>query len=119
MSYGESSGTGTVREQRCDSEDYLGGTPEDHIKNPIHQGLIEVMHEGAKGDIPPLRSKDINLVTKHVNKVNKVLKCIPVRRLSDLKYVVRAGVLFVCENVGVKTDYTINKKEPFWKRRIE
>ena len=36
----------------------LGGTREDHIKNPIHQSLIEIMHEGAKGDIPTLRSRD-------------------------------------------------------------
>ena len=47
--------------------------------------------------------------------VNEVLKCIPVKNLSDLKYVVRAGALLVCKMVGVKTDHTINKKEPFWK----
>ena len=56
------------------------------------------MHEGAKGDIPTL------LVAKHVNEVNKVLKCIPVRNLSDLKYVARAGALLVCEKVGVSID---------------
>ena len=116
MSYGRSSGKEAVRKQGCDSDDYPGGTPEDRIKNPIHQCLIEIMHEGGKGDIPTLRSRDINLVTKHVNEVNKVLKCIPVRNLSDLK---RAGALLVCEKIGVKTDHTINKKEPIWKRRIE
>ena len=26
--------------------------------------------------------------------------------------------LLVCEKVGIKVDYTINRKEPFWKRRI-
>ena len=77
------------------------------------------MHEGAKEDIPTLRSGDINLVTKHVHEVKEVLKCIPVRNLSDRKYVARAGALLVCEKVDVKTDHTINKKEPFWKRRIE
>ena len=75
MSYGGSSGTETVRKQGCDSDYYPGGTPEDHIKNSIQQHLIEIMHEGAKGDIPTLRSKDIDLVTKHVNEVNEVLKC--------------------------------------------
>ena len=39
MSYGGLSGTQTVREQCCDLEDYPGGTPEDHIENPIHQRL--------------------------------------------------------------------------------
>ena len=77
------------------------------------------MHEGAKGYIPNLRSRDITLVTKYVNDVEEVLKCIPVRNLSELKYAARASALFVCEKVGVKTDHTINKKEPFWKRRIE
>ena len=116
MSYGGSSGTETVKEQGCDLGNYPGGTPEDHIKNPIHQRLIEIMHERAKGDIPTLCSTDINLVTKHVNEVNEVLKCMPVKNLSNRKYVARAGALLVCEKVGVKTDHTINKKEPFWKQ---
>ena len=54
-----------------------------------------------------------------MNEVNKVLKCIPVQNLLELKYVARASALLVCEKVGVKTDHTINKKDPFWKRRIE
>ena len=116
MSYGGSSGTETVREQSCDLDKYLGGTLEDHIKNHIHQRLIKIIHEGAKGDIPTLRSRDINLANKYVNDVNEVLKCIPVRNLSELKYVARASASLVCEKVGVKTDHTINKKEPFWKR---
>ena len=114
MSYGGSSGTETVSEQGYDQDDYPGGMPEDHIKYPIHQRLID----GAKGDIPTLRSRDIHLVTKHVNKVNEVLKCISVINLSYLKYVAIAGALLVCEKVGVKTGHTINKKEPFWKQRI-
>ena len=39
--------------------------------------------------------------------------------LPLFKYVARASALFVCEEVGVKTDHTINKKEPFGKQRIE
>ena len=54
------------------------------------------MHEGAKGDIPTRRSRDTTLVTKYVNDVNEVLKCIPVRNLSELKYVVRASALLAC-----------------------
>ena len=119
MSYGGSNDTKTVREQGCDLDNYPGSTPEDCIKNPIHQRLIEIMHERAKGDIPTLHSRDINLVTKHVNEVNEMLKCIPVKNLSHLKYVKRAGALLVCEKVDVKTDYTINKKEPFCKQGIE
>ena len=86
MRYGESIGTETVREQCHGLEDYPRGTPEDHIENPIHQCLTEIMHEGAKGDIPTLRSRDITLFTKYLNEVNEVLKCIPVRSLSELKY---------------------------------
>ena len=48
------------------------------------------MHEGAKGDIPTLSSTDITLVTKYVNEVKEVLKCIPVKNLSELKYVATA-----------------------------
>ena len=116
MSCGKSSDTGTVREQCCDLEDYPGDTPEDHIENSIYQRLIEIMHEEAKGNIPTLRSRDITLVTKNVN---EELKGIPVRNLSELKYVAWVSVLYVCEKVGVKIDHTISKKEPFWKQRIE
>ena len=110
LSYRGSSGTET--EKCCDLEDYPGGTPEDHIENPIHQRLIEITHEAAKGDIPILHSRDITLVTKYVNEVNEVLKCISVisvRKLSELKHVVRVGALLVCEKVGVKTDRNMKR----------
>ena len=58
-------------------------------------------------------------MTKYVNEVNEVLKCIPVRNLSEFKHVARASALLVCEKHGDKADHTIKKKEPFWKRRIE
>ena len=61
------------------------------------------MNEWAKGDIPNLSSRDINLVTKYVNKVNEMLKCIPVRNFPGLKYAGRETALLVCEKVGVKT----------------
>ena len=40
--------------------------------------------------------------TKYVNEVKKVLKCILVINLSELKYVASASALLVCEKVGVK-----------------
>ena len=70
--------------------------------NPIHQRLIEVMQERAKGDIPTLRSRDIILVTKYVNEVNKVIKCIPVRNFFELKYAVRASALLVLKRLVSK-----------------
>ena len=61
------------------------------------------MHEGAKGDISTLRGRDITLVTKHVSEKNEVLsKGIPLRNLSELKYVATASALLVCEKIGVK-----------------
>ena len=45
-------------------------------------------------------------MTKYVNEVSEVLKCIPVRNLSELKYVARVNALLICEKVGVKTDRT-------------
>lgn len=76
-------------------------TPEDHTEYPIHHLLIEGMHEREKGDIPTLSSIDITLVYKHVNEVDKMLKVIPVRDLSELKYVARASALLVFEKVGM------------------
>ena len=77
------------------------------------------MHKGAKGDIPTQRGRDINLVTKYMNEMNEVLKCIPIRNLSELKYVARASTLLVCEKVGVKIDHIIHKKQSFWRPRID
>ena len=45
-----------------------------------------------------------------MNERNEVLKVIPVRNLSELKYVARVSALLVCEKVGVKTDHIIHKK---------
>ena len=59
------------------------------------------MHEPEKGDIPTLSNIDITLVYKHVNEVDKMLKVIPVRDLSELKYVARASALLVFEKVGM------------------
>ena len=88
MSYGRSSGTETVREQCCNLDDYPGGILEGYIKNPIHQRLIKIMHEGAKGDIQTLRSRDITLENKYMNEVNDMLKCIPVRNLPESKCII-------------------------------
>ena len=96
------SGTETFRNQCSELEDYPGDTPEVHIKNSIHQLLIEIMHEEANGDILTLRIRDIPLVTKHVNEVDDVLKGIAVKNLLELKYVTRASGLLLCEKVGVK-----------------
>ena len=49
----------------------LQNNAEDHIENPFHQGLIEIMYKGEKGDIPILCSRHITLVTKYPNEVNK------------------------------------------------
>ena len=119
MCCGDQSGTKTVRKQFCDLEDYRGDTTEYLTENPFYQRLIEIIHEDAKGDISTLHSKDITLVTKHVNERNEILKVIPVRNLSELKCVARASALLVCEKVGFKIYHIIHKKQPFWKQRIE
>ena len=49
------------------------------------------MFKGRKGDIPTLRSRDMTLLTKYVNEVKNVLKCISVIYLSELKYIARAN----------------------------
>ena len=61
----------------------------------------------------------MTLVTKYVKEVSEVLKCIPVRVLSELKYVARASALLISEKIGLKKGHTINRKEPFWKLGIE
>ena len=70
MSYGGWSGTETVRDQGCNLDDYPGGHTRRSYKNPIHRRLIKIIHERAKGDVPTLRSRNKNLVIKHVNEVN-------------------------------------------------
>ena len=93
----------------------------DNVQNTVynHNRLTEIIQEGATGVIPSLRSRDIALLNKHVNEVNEVLKGVPVHNLIGLKNVARAGVLLVCEKVGIRGDQNKKAKKPFWKRRIE
>ena len=53
ISYGGLIGTETVKKQFWDLEDYPKVTPEVNIENPIHQRLIEIMHEGVKEIFQP------------------------------------------------------------------
>ena len=79
-------------------------------QDQIHQRLLEIMHEVANRDIPTLHNRDITLMTNYVNEVKKILKRIPVRNLSELKYAARTSELLICEKVSGKTCYPINKR---------
>ena len=111
--------TETVREQFCDLAYYLGDVPEDRIENPIYQSLIEIIYEVAKGHIPALHIRHTTLLIKHVNEKNKEFNIISTINFSELKYVARESALSVIEKFSLKKDHTTNKKEQFWKRRIE
>ena len=115
----ELSETKTVREQFFDLAYYLGDIPEDCIENPIYICLIEIIYEVAKGHIPALHIRHTTLLIKHVNEKNKEFNSISTRNVSELKYVARGSALSVFEKFSLKKDDTINKKEQFWKRRIE
>ena len=114
----ELSDTETVSEQFCDLAYYLGDIQEDCIENPIYKCLIEIIYEVAKGHIPALHIRHTTLLIKHVNE-NKEFNSISTRNFSELKYVARGSALSVFQKFSLKKDHTINKKEQFWKRRIE
>ena len=118
MSCRESSGTETIRKQFCNLEDYLEDRTEYLTENLFLQRLIEIIHEGTRGDFSTLHCRDITLLTKHVKERNGILKVIPVRNLSELKYVAKESALLVCEKVGFKIYHIIHKKQLFWKQQI-
>ena len=83
----------------CDLEEYSGDTLEDHIENPIDAWRDKRRYLNWW--------RDITLVTKHVNEVNEVLRGIPIRHLSEPKYVAKSIALLVCARVSAKIDHII------------
>ena len=69
--------------------------------------------------LPPLRGVDRDKVKKAVQKVNAVLAKLVPKDISATNDLLYAGAAVVTEIVGMKKVVTNNKKEPWWKRRLE
>ena len=90
--------------------------------SPEETSIIEKMESILKKEkvrLPPLRGIDRVKVKKAVQKVTAVLaKVVPkdISATSDLLY---AGAAVVTEMVGMRKTVSCNRKEPWWKRRLE
>ena len=58
-------------------------------------------------------------VRKETEKLNKILKYLPTSNITETKNLITAASLLVGEMVGVKPTNRNNRKEPWWKKRIE
>ena len=69
--------------------------------------------------LPPLRGIDRVKVKKAVQKVNAVLAKLVPKDISATNDLLYAGAAVVIEMVGMKKVVTNNKKEPWWKIRLD
>ena len=58
-------------------------------------------------------------VRKETEKVNKILKYLPTSNITETRNLITAASLLVGELMGVKPTNRDNRKEPWWKKRIE
>ena len=87
--------------------------------------LNEIMRADDNGsvDIQNVNKRcDVNKLRKTTSNVNKLLKYIPVKGITDAKNLIYAASKLVVEIMDIKTNNDKSKKkkkDPFWKRRIQ
>ena len=90
--------------------------------SPEETSIIEKMESILKKEkvrLPPLRGIDKDKVKKAVQKVNAVLAKVMPKDISATNDLLYAGAAVVTEMVGMRKTVSCNRKEPWWKRRLE
>ena len=81
--------------------------------------LKNIMERSDRRKIHNLKNTDRTTVKQTTAKVNGILKYLPTDDITDVKNVLQASAILVCELLDIKEPEKKEKKEPFWKRRIE
>ena len=81
--------------------------------------LKSILEISDKAKIHNLRNADSTKVKQTTAKVNEILKFLPTSNITEVKNVLRASAILVCELIDIKEHKKKERKEPFWKRRIE
>ncbi|XP_063594921.1 uncharacterized protein LOC134771895 [Penaeus indicus] len=80
---------------------------------------MESILRKEKVRLPPLRGIDRGKVMKAVQKVTAVLAKVVPKDISATNDLLYAGAAVVTEMVGMRNLASSNKREPWWKRRLE
>ena len=89
----------------------------DEKQKGILQQLNEIQGKERKR-LPALRGVERKRLSDAVNTVDEVLSKVKVTDITEVNDLIYCGAALVTEILGIKTCKN-DKKEPFWKRRLE
>ena len=85
----------------------------------ITESLREIMREKKTAEGLFFKKVDKSRLKIQVQKVNQVIHNIPTRNITETNDLIRAATVWVAEQLGIKKVEFREKREPWWKRRIE
>ena len=85
----------------------------------IYWRIVEVVNSQERKGLPPLRNVNRKKVKEEVKKVNGVLGKANVEEITATNMLIYAGTVVVSERLGMRTEKRSQKREPFWKRKME
>ena len=81
--------------------------------------IAKVIERGRKDKLPALRNVPKKKLLGETAKVDKILSKFKTHSITKSNELFYAGVIFVTNRLGVKTDKVAGRKEPMWKRRLQ
>ena len=80
-----------------------------------------VLEEREKGNSPPdnLRNVDRKILKKHAAEINRILKYIPTKDITEMNSLLLTAGRVVQMKVGIKRSENGKVQEPLWKRRLQ
>ena len=81
--------------------------------------IEKIIEKGEFGGMKPFKNIDQVKLNKITQKVNEVLVCIETKNITETNNLVRAVETYVAKEMGLKEKRKKEKKDPWWKRRIQ
>ena len=85
----------------------------------IYWRIVEVVNSQERKRLPPLRNVNRKKLKEEVKKVNGVLGKVNIEEITATNMLIYAEAMVVTERLGLRTGKRSQKREPFWKRRLE
>ena len=85
----------------------------------IYWRVVEVVNSQERKGLPPLRNVNRKKLKEEVKKVNGVLGKVNVEEITAANMPIYAGAVVVTERLRLRTGKRSQKRELFWKRRLE
>ena len=80
---------------------------------------VKRIMNSEKTILPSLRNIEWKTLKIETNKINHILPYIPTNNITELNELIYAGVILVCENIGIPSKSTKKLSKPGWEIRLE